>query len=106
MPVDARKHQASTRNRLAELIHGTKSPATKWYRPQQQERQMESADFDNQLVRQKDKIIDLIDSGKLQEAKAALAIVSEMWTAHNYDYKIRELQDRIQRKQDSRRGVA
>lgn len=67
---------------------------------------MDYADFDNQLVRQKDRIIDLIDSGKLQEAKAALAIVSEMWTAHNYDYKIRELQDRIQRKQDSRRGAA
>ena len=88
-----------------------KAPPQSGIAPQQQETQdmncfLDYADFDNQLVRQKDKIIDLIDSGKLQEAKAALAIVSEMWTAHNYDYKIRELQDRIQRKQDSRRGAA
>lgn len=52
-------------------------------------------DFDNQLVRQKNKIIELIDDNKIQQAKAALAVVTEIWEANSYGYKVKELKDRI-----------
>lgn len=59
---------------------------------------MSDAEFDNQLVRQKDRIIDLIDNGKIPEAQAALNVVEEMWAAASYSYKFKELVTRLDRK--------
>jgi hypothetical protein len=55
------------------------------------------SEFDNLLVHQKDAIIDLINNGQTIAAQAALAVVSELWIAHSYEYKIRELTERINR---------
>lgn len=52
-------------------------------------------DFDNQLVRQKNKIIELINDNKIEQAKAALEVVAEMWEANKYGYKVKELNERI-----------
>lgn len=66
---------------------------------------MNNAEFDNQLVRQKDRIIDLINNGKIQEAKAALHVVEEMWAAAGYSYKYKELNERIANKVASSRAT-
>jgi len=60
-----------------------------------QAKQFDPAAFDNQLIRQKNRIIEMIDNGDITKAKAALAVVQEMWEANNYGYKITELQNRI-----------
>jgi soluble cytochrome b562 len=60
--------------------------------------ELTSDNLDNILIRQKDKIIDLIDSGKTKEAQAALRVVEELWAACNYDYKTKELRERIKHK--------
>lgn len=55
-------------------------------------------DFDNQLVRQKNKIIELINDNKIEQAKAALEVVTEMWETNSYGYKVKELNERIANK--------
>lgn len=52
-------------------------------------------ELDNILVRQKDKLIELIDNGHIKEAQLALSILTELWTAASYSYKITELKHRI-----------
>jgi len=47
------------------------------------------------LVRQKDKIIRLIDDGKIDQARAALSVVRELWQVLGYDYKRSELLARM-----------
>jgi len=57
----------------------------------------ESNSLDNVIVRQKNGIISLIDTGKFAEARAALSIISELWRAvtPSYTYKERELYKRL-----------
>lgn len=50
---------------------------------------------DNILVRQKDRIIKLVNDGKLNEAFAALNVVREFWYTVDYGYKIVEIEKRI-----------
>jgi len=58
--------------------------------------------LDNCLIHQKDAIIDLIDSGKHDEAITLLKFVKELWEAASYDYKYRELKERGVRAADNR----
>lgn len=44
---------------------------------------------------QKDAILKLINCGPLREARTALAVVSPMWIAFDYDYKIKEIEYRL-----------
>lgn len=53
------------------------------------------AEFDNQLVRQKSRIIWYIDNDYLACARAALDVVKEMWESAGYEYKTRELELRL-----------
>lgn len=52
-------------------------------------------EFDNLLVDQKNRIIELVDAGRLLEARAALAVVRDMWVLDNYGYKIQEIEARM-----------
>lgn len=52
--------------------------------------------LDNLLVRQKDLIIHLLNNEKFVEAETCLQLVTELWSACNYDYKLRELRVRMQ----------
>jgi hypothetical protein len=56
---------------------------------------MAEAELDNQLVRQKDKIIHMIDNGQIEEALSALSVVREMWESLRYGYKHAELMTRL-----------
>ena len=56
---------------------------------------MTETQLDNQLVRQKDRLIELIDNGKTEQAQIILQFVREMWEAANYGYKFAELQARL-----------
>jgi hypothetical protein len=55
----------------------------------------DSAELSNALVAQKDYIIRLINDGHITGAATALGVVSDMWNACGYGYKIRELNNRI-----------
>jgi hypothetical protein len=58
-----------------------------------------TTELDNALLNQKNAIIELIDTADeagLQEAQRQLDLVAEVWKVVHYDYKIRELQERIQ----------
>lgn len=61
---------------------------------------MDEAQFDNLLVKQKDRIIKMIDSGNIIQAQAALEVVREMWEYANYGYKYKELELRLNIKQN------
>ena len=66
---------------------------------------MTEAQLDDQLVRQKDRLIELIDSGKTEQAQTILQFVREMWEAANYGYKFAELQARLKLKQATKIGT-
>lgn len=51
--------------------------------------------LDSILIGQKDKIIDLINQRKHDEARIALNVVKAFWYACNYGYKLEELQKRV-----------
>ena len=53
--------------------------------------------MDNILIHQKDYIILLIDSGRIDEAKIVLDLLIELWTEYNYMYKHKELLERMYR---------
>lgn len=58
------------------------------------------------LVRQKDKLYELIDSAtkvnnNLEKAEATLMILSELWAKADYEYKIAEVMLRIQKKRQN-----
>jgi 3-methyladenine DNA glycosylase Tag len=63
-----------------------------------------SDQLDNILVRQKDKLISMIDNAtspqRLQRAVAALKVVQELWETCSYSYKYDELRERIRLKQN------
>ena len=50
--------------------------------------------MDNALIRQKDFIIDLINSGDYAAAITLLKFVKELWHECSYGYKWRELRER------------
>jgi hypothetical protein len=52
-------------------------------------------DLENSLVRQKDQILELINDTDLEEAKKLLDFVAELWGACDYEYKRRELYQRL-----------
>jgi hypothetical protein len=56
---------------------------------------LNEAEFDNMLVAQKDAIFQLINNGQTIAAQAALDVVTPMWNIFTYDYKVREVQARI-----------
>lgn len=47
------------------------------------------------LVRQKDYILQLINTGRYKEARCCLTVLCELWTQANYTYKYDELMRRI-----------
>ena len=51
--------------------------------------------LDNLLVEQKNRLITLIDSGGVDAAQLCLWVLTPLWQSCHYDYKIRELQERI-----------
>jgi hypothetical protein len=53
--------------------------------------------LDNLLVRQKDRILDLCNAEKYEEALTLLDFAEEMWAECSYAYKTREIRDRIRR---------
>lgn len=65
---------------------------------------MTEAELGNQLVRQKDKIIHMIDHGRTTEALAALSVVREMWESLSYGYKYSELLTRLEIKTQRKRA--
>jgi hypothetical protein len=65
---------------------------------------MQDEVLDNCLVHQKDHIIDLIDSGKHNEAMAILKFVKELWETASYGYKYNELKERGIRATDDHTG--
>ncbi len=52
-------------------------------------------DFENALMAQKNHIIDLIDSDKFDEAIILIDFSANLWKSCSYDYKTRELKQRI-----------
>lgn len=56
---------------------------------------MPTDDLDNALVRQKDNLIFLIDSGREDVAERILDSCEGVWAACRYEYKTRELRGRI-----------
>ena len=53
--------------------------------------------IENELVRQKDHIIGLVNDEKYLEALALLDFSADLWEKVGYSYKIREIKDRIRR---------
>ena len=51
--------------------------------------------IDNLLVGQKNEIIQMIDSGRIDQAMASLTTVRAMWLNLGYGYKLTELKSRI-----------
>ena len=51
--------------------------------------------IDNQLVAQKDEIIDDINEGRFDTATIKLNFVATLWFSVGYDYKSQELRSRI-----------
>lgn len=51
--------------------------------------------FENALMAQKDHIIGLIDSDKFEEAVILLDFSANLWKSCSYDYKTRELKERL-----------
>jgi len=56
---------------------------------------MTEEELDNILVHQKNRIIEMINRGDLDEARAILNVVFELWVKCDYTYKYHELQERI-----------
>ena len=52
-------------------------------------------DLDNILIRQKDFILQLINTRQYERARACLACVRELWEESDYGYKYKELKQRI-----------
>ncbi len=50
---------------------------------------------ENALVHQKDQLIKLVNDGDYEKAIMLLDFVKEMWLAMGYDYKTREIKERI-----------
>lgn len=61
-------------------------------------------ELDYILIRQKDYIISLIDKKQYFKAKCCLELVSELWTANNYEYKSTELLERLTNNAPRKRG--
>jgi hypothetical protein len=57
-------------------------------------------EMDNMVVRQKDRIIRLINDGLTGPARQALAVVTELWETIGYGYKVKELRERMRREED------
>ena len=55
----------------------------------------QEAAIDNALVRQKNKILDLINKGHALAAMERLEMVADLWRAAGYEYKTRELLARM-----------
>lgn len=51
--------------------------------------------IDNELIRQKDRLIVLVNDGQFQEALTILEFVRELWEAAGYGYKYHEMVTRI-----------
>ncbi len=51
--------------------------------------------IDNELVKQKNEIIRMIQDGEHYEAKFILDFVAPLWNSVGYGYKERELQERL-----------
>jgi hypothetical protein len=54
-----------------------------------------NAELDFLLIRQKDIVLRTIAARKIEQAKAMLKIVDELWNKFDYAYKIEELSQRI-----------
>jgi hypothetical protein len=50
---------------------------------------------ENALIHQKDTLIKLVNDGDYDKAIMLLDFVKEMWLAMGYDYKTREIRERI-----------
>lgn len=53
--------------------------------------------LDNELIHQKNHLLDLINEGKKKEALLLLKFVEEMWRACNYGYKVEEVRERCKK---------
>lgn len=51
--------------------------------------------LDNELVKQKNMIIKMINEDRILEAQSMIEVVTPMWIACDYGYKVKELIDRI-----------
>lgn len=56
------------------------------------------SELDNILVKQKDRILSLINAGRTDTAREILFIVCDLWFKCNYGYKYQELIDRIKKR--------
>jgi hypothetical protein len=54
--------------------------------------------LDNELVKQKDNILAMLNSGQYDKARTVLAFVAPMWQAMDYGYKVTELTRRLREK--------
>ena len=54
-------------------------------------------EFDFILIRQKEYILNLLDTRRYTEARCCLTILCELWTKHGYLYKYEEIQERIRK---------
>lgn len=56
---------------------------------------MTPEEFDFLLIRQKEKILTLINNNRIREALYCLNLVKELWCTHEYKYKYEEIRERI-----------
>lgn len=60
--------------------------------------------IDNELVKQKDNILAMLNSGHYNKARTVLAFVAPMWVAMDYGYKVTELTRRLRDKGQCNNG--
>lgn len=58
---------------------------------------MTPEEFDFLLIRQKEKILTLINNNRIREALYCLNLVKELWCTHEYAYKYEEIKERIRK---------
>lgn len=58
---------------------------------------MQQYHIENELMRQKDHIIGLVNDEKYEEALSLLNFSADLWARVGYDYKTREIRERIKR---------
>lgn len=51
--------------------------------------------MENALIHQKDNLIKLVNNGEYEKAITLLNFVQDMWNEVGYDYKVREIKERI-----------
>jgi hypothetical protein len=52
-------------------------------------------ELDNILIRQKDAVLHLVRQGRHKEARTTIRVLTELWVACSYEYKLDEIMSRL-----------